>query len=185
MNADPKISTEGNDPAEAVKRLGNLIDKMIKACPDATILVAMIINTCSATQIDRTKEYQKLIPGVVKTRYDAGHQVLAVDFTTFETSWLQDCIHPTNEGYKTMGDYWYDFIYQTPREWIKKPVEPDPKGSSESGANGGIDMYGLTRRLMRSGAGLITCLIIGHEPGIKIALLAAVSVLLSLYSLRI
>ncbi|PNY28627.1 Lipase 1 [Tolypocladium capitatum] len=138
MNPDHSISKEGNNPSEAADRLGKLIEKMVKECPDAVILVAMIINTCDPQQAPRTKEFQQLIPGVVKKRKDAGYQVLAVDFTTFETSKLQDCIHPTNEGYKIMGDYWYDFIHQIPSKWIQRPVGPDPKGNGGKD-NGGID----------------------------------------------
>ncbi|KAK2608511.1 hypothetical protein QQS21_002973 [Conoideocrella luteorostrata] len=123
MNPNSAISTEGNDPQGAANRLGDLIDQMIKECPDAVILAAMIINTCNLKQSDRTKHYQQLIPAVAAKRKDAGHHVVAVDFTTFQTSWLQDCIHPTNDGYKTFGDYWYDFITQIPKDWIKKPME--------------------------------------------------------------
>ncbi|KAG5808825.1 hypothetical protein H9Q71_006708 [Fusarium xylarioides] len=137
MNPNRGISKEGNDPKGAADRLGKLIDKMVKACPDATILVAMIINTCDEKQSPATKEFQKLVPGVVKSRHNDGKHVLAVDFTTFKTSDLQDCIHPTNDGYKLMGDYWYSFIHQIPSSWIKKPVGPDPNGGD--GTNGGID----------------------------------------------
>lgn len=141
MNENPAISKEGNDPAGAADRLGKLIDKMIKECPDATILVAMIINTCDPKHSLRTKEYQQLIPRVVRKRKDDGKHVLAVDFTTIETGNLQDCVHPTNEGYKLMGHYWYDFIHQIPDKWIKKPVGPDPDNGDEDGSkdNGGID----------------------------------------------
>ncbi|KAF4990980.1 hypothetical protein FDECE_14187 [Fusarium decemcellulare] len=138
MNPNHGISKEGNDPKGAAGRLGKLIDKMIKECPDATILVAMIINTCDEKQSPATKEFQKLIPGVVKSRKDDGHHVLAVDFTTFKTSDLQDCIHPTNAGYKIMGDYWYSFIHQIPSNWIKNPIGSDPNGGGDS-QNGGID----------------------------------------------
>ncbi|RKK86150.1 hypothetical protein BFJ69_g1103 [Fusarium oxysporum] len=139
MNPNHGISKEGNDPKGAADRLGKLIDKIVKACPDSTILVAMIINTCDERQSPATKEFQKFIPGVVKSRHDDGKHVLAVDFTTFKTSDLQDCIHPTNDGYKLMGDYWYSFIHQIPASWIKKPVGPDPNGGD--GTNGGIDKY--------------------------------------------
>ncbi|KAJ4199065.1 hypothetical protein NW767_008648 [Fusarium falciforme] len=138
MNPNRGISKEGNDPKGAADRLGKLVDKMIKECPDATILVAMIINTCDKRQSPATKEFQKLIPDVVKSRREDGHHVLAVDFTTFKTSDLQDCIHPTNSGYKLMGDYWYSFIHQIPTSWIKKPVGSDPNNGG-SGNNGGID----------------------------------------------
>jgi hypothetical protein len=137
MNPNHGISKEGNDPKGAADRLGKLIDKMVKSCPDATILVAMIINTCDERQSPATKEFQKLVPGVVRSRHDDGKHVLAVDFTTFKTSDLQDCIHPTNDGYKLMGDYWYSFVHQIPSSWIKKPVGPDPDGGD--GTNGGID----------------------------------------------
>ena len=138
MNPNRDVSKEGNDPEEAADRLGKLIDKMTKECPDATILVAMIINTCREQQSPATKEFQKLIPGVVESRNDAGRHVLAVDFTSFKTSDLQDCIHPSNDGYKIMGDYWYSFIHQIPDDWIKDPKGPDPDRLDES-TNGGID----------------------------------------------
>ncbi|KAK6708383.1 hypothetical protein SNK04_009348 [Fusarium graminearum] len=132
MNPNHGISKEGNDPKDAADRLGKLIDKMFKACPDATILVAMIINTCDEKQSPATKEFQKFVPGVVRARHDDGKHVLAVDFTTFKTSDLQDCIHPTNDGYKLIGDYWYSFIHQIPNSWIKKPVGPDPNGGDST-----------------------------------------------------
>ncbi|KAL4941314.1 SGNH hydrolase-type esterase domain-containing protein, partial [Aspergillus oleicola] len=140
MNPNPDISTEGNDPAGAANRLGNLIDQMIETCPDAVILVAMIINTCNEDQAARTKEYQALIPGIVQSRLDEGKHVIAVDFTGYPTSSLRDCIHPTNQGYADFGDYWYDFITQIPQPWITKPEGDDPNRPDEpSGENGGID----------------------------------------------
>lgn len=138
MNPSLNIAKEGNDPQGAADRLGKLLDKIIEACPDATILVGMIINTCDPTQSPRTKEYQALIPGVVKKRNDDGHHILAADFTSYETDHLQDCIHPTNDGYKLFGSYWYDFITQIPKDWIKKPVGDDPDNDGD-GSNGGLD----------------------------------------------
>lgn len=139
MNPDYSISKEGNDPEGAADRLGKLIDQIFEACPDAMVLVAMIINTCNGDQSPQTKEFQQLIPGVVKKRFDDGYHVLPVDFITFETSMLRDCIHPTNSGYKVFGDYWYDFVTQIPKEWIKEPVGDDPDHGDGTDANGGLD----------------------------------------------
>jgi len=50
MNINLGVSVEGRDPSAAAERLGNLIDKMVQKCPDAVILVAVIINTCRADQ---------------------------------------------------------------------------------------------------------------------------------------
>ncbi|KAL6856682.1 carbohydrate esterase family 3 protein [Trichoderma novae-zelandiae] len=127
MNPDGAISTEGHDPAAASERLGSLIDKMTASCPDAVILVAMIIGTCNAEQAPQTKVFQSLIPKVVAPRLEAGKHVLAVDFTTFAVSNLRDCIHPTNQGYQLVGYYWHDFIAQIPRDWITAPVGQDPQ----------------------------------------------------------
>ncbi|QBZ64194.1 hypothetical protein PoMZ_05888 [Pyricularia oryzae] len=126
MSSNGAISTEGQDPKAAASRLGALIDQMIMGSPCAAILVAMIVNTCVQDQSDRTKEYQQLIPGVVKQRRDGGHHVLAVDFTDLSVETLQDCIHPTNAGYKLFGDYWYDFMLQIPKDWIEMPVGDAP-----------------------------------------------------------
>lgn len=116
-----------------------MIDQIFEACPDATVLVGMIINTCNGDQSPQTKEFQKLIPTVVKKRYDNGYHILPADFTTFETSMLRDCIHPTNDGYKVFGDYWYGFVTQIPSKWIKNPVGSGPDHGDGSDANGGLD----------------------------------------------
>ena len=133
MNANPSISVQGNDPTAASERLGALIDQMVTACPDATILVAMIIPTIqtesesSAGQEDRTQQYDSLIPGVVATRQQAGQHVIAVDFSTFPLSAINSGgVHLTEDGYNLMGDWWYDFIHQIPSSWIDAPVGADP-----------------------------------------------------------
>lgn len=144
MNPSHSISTEGNDPAGAADRLGKLIDQIIDKCPDATVLVSIIIGTDDPNQSERTKQYQKLIPGVVKQRKDRGKHVLAADFSGFDVHMLRDHIHPTNDGYKLMGDMWYDFVTQIPSEWIKDPVGRDPARDnfdSEIRKNGGLDTH--------------------------------------------
>ncbi|KAF6796365.1 GDSL-like Lipase/Acylhydrolase [Colletotrichum sojae] len=135
MNPNPDISKEGNDPEGAAERLGALIDQMLTTCPDATVLVAQIINTCDPNQRPGTEEYQKLIPGVVEERVSKGGHVLAVDFAALGDAVLRnDCIHPSDEGYRTMGDYWYDFIAQVPENWIEQPIGEDPDRSKDEAA---------------------------------------------------
>lgn len=142
MNPSHSISTEGNDPEEAVHRLGKLVELISHKNTDAVILVAMILNTCDPSQSPRTKEFQNLIPGMVEEQRKSskGH-IFAVDFTDISTDNLrEDCIHPTNSGYRLMGDYWYDFITQIPSEWIGHPLGDDPfRDDDGKSANGGID----------------------------------------------
>ncbi|KAJ3467994.1 hypothetical protein MRS44_005558 [Fusarium solani] len=135
----PDTGKQGNDPEGIALRLGKLIDQMREACPDAVILVAMIIPNCDSHKKERHKAYVDLIPGVVKKRAALGHHVVAVDFTGFPLSDLYDCLHPTPDGYNKMGDYWFDFLSQIPRSWITKPVGPDPDPSGAgSDKNGGV-----------------------------------------------
>ncbi|KAJ4120153.1 hypothetical protein NW768_010437 [Fusarium equiseti] len=130
MNSNPHISKEGNDPAQVASRLKEMVEKMIYKCPDATILLGMIANTCDSKhyhdQRERTKVYRRHIADVAAGLSAKGSKVLAADFGLFEDSWLSDCVHPTHFGYQVMGDWWFDFIRQIPDGWIGKPVGPDP-----------------------------------------------------------
>ncbi|KAG7120804.1 hypothetical protein HYQ44_004269 [Verticillium longisporum] len=118
MASVERIAKEGNDPIAAAGRLGDLLDLMIRACPDAVIIVAVILGSCQMDRVARTTEYQALIPEVVRRRLDDGHKVLAADFSAMPQSFLRgDCIHPSMDGYKEMGRYWYDFITQIPAAW--------------------------------------------------------------------
>lgn len=137
MRGDPAFSTEGWDPAQTADRLGALIDKMIQKCPDAVIIVASIIPTCRSGAITLTEQFQALVPGIVQTRFAAGHKVAMAGFNAWPTSKLRDCIHPTDDGYDVMGDWWYDFITQIPSSWWSAPQGPDPVRDLER--NGGIN----------------------------------------------
>jgi hypothetical protein len=141
MNPNRAISVEGNDPNGAAERLGALIDQMIKTCPDATILVAMPISTCDQAQQPATAVFQSLVPGVVQQRRAAGNKVIAVDFSPFSMGSLRDCIHPSIQGYREFGSFWYQFIAQIPPEWIEAPIGPDPDRPVhfDFSANGGLD----------------------------------------------
>lgn len=130
MNSNSHISKEGNDPALVASRLKEMVEKMIYKCPDATILLGMIANTCDSKhyhdQRERTKVYRRHIADVAAGLAAKGSKVLAADFGPFEDFWLSDCVHPTHFGYQVMGDWWFDFIRQIPEGWIGKPVGPDP-----------------------------------------------------------
>ncbi|KAF4872145.1 hypothetical protein CGCSCA1_v008698 [Colletotrichum siamense] len=141
MNPNLDVALEGNDPKDAAERLGKLIDQIVEACPSAVVLVAMIINTRDEGQQRNTVPYQGHIPGIVASRQVADKHVLAVDFTSFPTGLLRvDGVHPTNEGYRHFGDYWYDFMTQIPREWIQPPDGEDGDQSTicEKSPEGGL-----------------------------------------------
>jgi hypothetical protein len=151
MNPNSGVSLQGSDPLQASQRLSALIRQMRTACPDATILVAIIINVSEAgdcgnsnnnvQQATNIKQYQKQIIQMVHDDFwKSGEHVLAVDFSFLPVDQLRDCIHPTNDGYRYMGRIWYDFVSQIPSDWISPPVGPEPDHSSgDVNANGGVD----------------------------------------------
>jgi GDSL-like lipase/acylhydrolase family protein len=127
MNPNPAVSLQGSDPVEAAGRLGQLIDKILTACPDAVLLVAVIISSCAPIQQANVRDYQALIPGIVQPRLEAGRRILAVDFSELRTDVLSaDCVHPSDDGYDLLADQWYNFMTQIPQSWISKPLGDDP-----------------------------------------------------------
>lgn len=140
LDTRSSISKEGSDPKDAALRLGQLIDKIVKYCPDAVILVAIPLSSCDGYK-PKMPEFRAMVPGIVRQRRQDGEHVIAVDFSTFDLNDLRDCLHPTNDGYSIMGDYWYDFLTQVPDGWIKKPVGDDPEREEEeeNGVGGRIE----------------------------------------------
>jgi hypothetical protein len=126
VNPNLSIATEGNDPNGVADRLGQLIDRIIISCPGATVLVAIPISTCDHNHQAIMAVFQSLIPSIVQPRRNAGKKVIAVDFSSFSTSLLRDCIHPSEEGYRAMGDLWYQLIMQIPTDWIEQPLGGEP-----------------------------------------------------------
>ncbi|KXH27945.1 GDSL-like Lipase/Acylhydrolase [Colletotrichum nymphaeae SA-01] len=131
MNPNPDVAREGSEPHATADRLGHLIDQVVQTCPDATVFVAKIIGCYDPVQMSNIAQFNAVIHGVVQARQSAGKHVLTVDFSTFPMNALRDGIHPTNQGYRLFGDYWYDFITQIPSDWIKEPVGDDPRRSGE------------------------------------------------------
>ncbi|KAL0764245.1 hypothetical protein CaCOL14_013298 [Colletotrichum acutatum] len=131
MNPNPDVAREGSEPHATADRLGHLIDQIVQTCPDATVLVAKIIGCYDPVQMSNIAQFNAVIHGVVQARQSAGKHVLTVDFSSFPMNALRDGIHPTNQGYRLFGDYWYDFITQIPSDWIKEPVGDDPRRSGD------------------------------------------------------
>ena len=92
--------------------LSGLLDKLITNAPNAYLVVAQIIPLgYGANTVIKT--YNESIPGLVKSRADAGKHIAIVDMFTDYTpgSMLgSDSIHPNAAGYKFMADRWYSVI---------------------------------------------------------------------------
>ena len=93
-------------------RLGQLLDKIIGAAPNALLVVAKITPLTNASWNATVKTYNDAIPGLVQTRVAAGKHVMLADMNTGFTSSMMssDGIHPNQSGYDFMGDAWYAAI---------------------------------------------------------------------------
>ncbi len=100
--------------ANAGKRLGLLLDRIIMYAPNALIVVAQIVPTTDDTENQRVMTYNNAIPALVKARADAGKHVTMVDmyggFTknaNYKTEYMNDKLHPKDPGYVAMANIWW------------------------------------------------------------------------------
>lgn len=91
-------------------RLGTLIDKVIKAAPDALLVVATLTPLSNASWTSTLNTYNGKIPAVIQTRASAGKHVVMVDMSKMPSSQLADGVHPNDTGYAYMADVWYAAI---------------------------------------------------------------------------
>lgn len=97
--------------------LGNLLDQITNAAPDALVVVAQIVPTQQAAANTRVQAYNATIPGLVQERVAAGKHLALVDmFTPFVNNpgggnaLLADVVHPNDAGYVIMAQTWYAAI---------------------------------------------------------------------------
>ena len=151
LNDDPPP-----DPyASAPDRLGALVDQIIAACPDAAILVAQIINAANSSTEARILEFNSQVPDLVAERVQAGHHVMAVNFSSITTSLLIDGLHPTDTGYSMMGDIWFESIQEVAAKgWISEPVGPDPSSTKSKAqkCQSGLFFYPIPSRDQPTGS---------------------------------
>ncbi|MCJ1470176.1 hypothetical protein MMC07_008821 [Pseudocyphellaria aurata] len=112
------------DPPGAPQRLGILIDKILKSCPDAVVLVAQIIPSKTPLIENRIEKFNADIATVISQRAKEGKHVLSVDmFDSFTELDFADSLHPNDRGYRKIAHKWAQAIEEADRiGWIKEPV---------------------------------------------------------------
>ncbi|MGI5198269.1 FG-GAP-like repeat-containing protein [Streptomyces sp. CA-288835] len=114
----------------APTRLGNLIDQVLVDAPEAVVVVATVVPSTKPSVQPRIVEYNRSIPGLVKSRQVAGKHVLLADMRSVTTADLADQLHPNDEGYRKMSTVFRDSIYDAAgKGWLKDPVAPDSGGT--------------------------------------------------------
>jgi lysophospholipase L1-like esterase len=85
-----------NEPdADAPRRLGLLLDDVLKAVPNAVVIVAKIIPSRQAGLNANIKTFNNALAGIVAARVSKGSKVSIVDMNGLNTSSeLSDNLHP-------------------------------------------------------------------------------------------
>lgn len=111
----------------APARLEGLIDQIVTAAPDATVLVASLVVSTSPTLEQHRAAFNARIPEIVQAKQDAGKHVRFVDMSALNTADLADSLHPNDSGYQKMADAFGDGVRQADADgWIHDPVPTDP-----------------------------------------------------------
>ncbi|KAI4693397.1 uncharacterized protein J4E88_001768 [Alternaria novae-zelandiae] len=93
--------------ADAPRRLGLLLDDVLKAVPNAVVIVAKIIPSKQSGLNANIKTFNNALPAIVAARVSKGSKVSIVDMNVLSTSSeLSDNLHPNVAGYARMGDIW-------------------------------------------------------------------------------
>jgi hypothetical protein len=113
------------DPDTAPARLGNLIDEIIAACPDATILVSTLLPIANSESQARVSTFNGQVPSIVALRAaDASHKVMVCDAGNgVSVSDLADGLHPNDNGYAKIANAWFACIQTAQSKgWITDPL---------------------------------------------------------------
>ena len=139
--------------AGAPDRLGDLIDEIVDAWPEAAILVSNLTPAINTTfhEINinfpvteaNIEAYNLQIPGVVNKRAAEGKKVLHVAFQNITVNDLWDGLHPNDAGYTIMANAWYNGMIQAKAKgWIG--------GTQSNGLKFGTLWVGLVAALIVS-----------------------------------
>ncbi len=130
------------DVANAPARLGSLIDQIVSAEPNATVLVASIVPSTDPAIEARITAYNAALPAVVGARRDAGKHVAFVNMSSVGTADLANTLHPNDAGYQKIGDIFDDGVSAAILAgWVTPPVTtstPVPTACVEPTGGGSV-----------------------------------------------
>ena len=97
--------------ADAPRRLGKLIDRVIEAYPRALVAVATLTPMSGEVSSQPVESYNAAIPALVDQRAAAGKRILLVNmYSCFPEDGLDDVVHPNAIGFRHMAAVWYAAI---------------------------------------------------------------------------
>lgn len=88
----------------APDRMSALIDQILRAAPDATVLVGTVIVSTSPTEEAYRPEFNQKLTQIVQSKAAAGKHVRLVDMGALTAADLSDALHPNDNGFSKMAD---------------------------------------------------------------------------------
>lgn len=79
---------------DAPRRLGRLLDEILKVCPDAVVLVAKIVQAQNTQTRANIQIFNDAVPKVVDMWVDKGFRLAVADLSIVGTNELIDGLHP-------------------------------------------------------------------------------------------
>ncbi|WP_306747922.1 RICIN domain-containing protein [Saccharothrix yanglingensis] len=135
---------QNRDVANAPARLSALVDRITATAPNADVLVATITPLANPGQEAAARAFNATIPGMVRSKADAGKRVRLVDMhAALTTADLIDGVHPTATGYDKMAATWYAALRAVPGS-IGDPVAPQGRQVVGVGSGRCPDVPGST-----------------------------------------
>ncbi|MFD8500690.1 ricin-type beta-trefoil lectin domain protein [Amycolatopsis sp. NPDC059657] len=115
------------DVARAPARLSGLIDRITATAPEAEVFVAQLTPLSGDARESAVRTYNSAIPGIVRSKQNAGKHVHLVDMhAALTTADLIDGVHPTATGYDKMAATWFTALRSVPGS-IGTPGTPQAK----------------------------------------------------------
>ena len=118
------------DVINAPQRLGNLIEEIVSACPDAAVLVATLLPLLPPHASNKTVDFNAAVTALVEEFKNKKEKVALVDMGRVSKAHIHasDGIHPTDEGYNLIAAAWHDGIVEAGgRGWIQSSASLPPK----------------------------------------------------------
>ncbi|WP_181796316.1 ricin-type beta-trefoil lectin domain protein [Streptomyces sp. WELS2] len=126
----------------AVARLRSLVGQVTADVPDATVLVASLVVSTSASEERFRGAYNQAASRIVSDARAAGKHVAYVDMSGLTTADLADPLHPNDAGYQKMADAFHRGIQAADSAgWLKDPA-PAPARVQSGIAGKCLDVNG-------------------------------------------
>lgn len=114
-----------NEIVQAPSRLGDLVEEIAAACPDAAVLVGTLVPLLNPGWASMIADFNSAVPGIITDIADKGKKVGLVDMGRVTTTYINpsDGIHPTDDGYEKIAEAWFDGILAASEKgWIEEPL---------------------------------------------------------------